>query len=587
MIVELSVEGVALIESMQVRFCPGFNVITGETGAGKSILIRSLHFLMGGKASPEMVRKGAKAAKVIGVFEIAKTHPASIALAALGNAVEGGVTLRREMTLSGRNQAWINDQPVSVGRLREIGILLVDIFGQHENQKLLHESHHPAYLDALLEKPVLAKKVSALAQEIDQGVSTIRLAAETYLRELDQADFLRFRCDELQKFNPSLEDFNRMNDLCDQTHALDKRREQYSKILSAWDSEENLPAALKKVALELGKLGDRYELKASVLLDSVEVLTELHFELSKEASDLSVDEDVLKASEKRLSDYHELFRKNRVRGIESLVEHWEALSLRLKTLDSLVDQVDSTIKSLEGLASDYSVTAAELSDLRKKTSDKIEKQVNGELKQLSMPGASLCVEWLKPSEKDWTLNLDGFPVGLVRRWESLRVQLIGVNPVGLERARFLLRSNPGESPLPLATIASGGELSRIMLAFKKVLAADANTCVLVFDEIDSGISGRVADVVGRKIAQLAQDFQVICISHLPQVAVYARSHYLAEKQGVGDRTKAQIRAIVAKEREEEIARLLSGAELTDTSLKNAAQLLKQAKSSLKLKSLPV
>jgi DNA repair protein RecN (Recombination protein N) len=264
-----------------------------------------------------------------------------------------------------------------------------------------------------------------------------------------------------------------------------------------------------------------------------------------------------------------------VKEIEPLIAERDRLEKDLKSLESVEETLSDQLKSLSETAAALKKEAGVLDAARKKMFSAVKQSVEKELAELAMPGARFHAEWRPASRTLAPLELETFPK-LAQHWEKVRGVLAGVSERGMETPEFLLASNPGEAILPLVRIASGGELSRIMLALKKALAADAETCVLVFDEIDSGISGRVADVVGKKMRELSQNFQVICISHLPQVAVYSDAHFLVEKGGKNERTETNIVRLSEEESAEEIARLLSGAKVTAASLTNAKTLIATA-----------
>lgn len=593
MIIRLAIQDLAIIENLKIEFSPGFNVITGETGAGKSILIRALHLLMGAKASPEVVRQGKDSSIISGEFRVASGHPAVIGLENLGIHCEGdesGATIlvRRQVSAKGRTQAWINDVAVTTQALREVGMQLIDVFVQHENQRLMDGSQHLRYVDEFVNDRALAVKVQRLVGETSEEIGKLQELITRYQEAHRNHDYVSFRLDELKKFDPSQADYESVKRLSDSAGKQVEGREYLTKaaaLLVDESSGESLSRHLRDVVRLLGqfskKAGETLSADLSVLSDQAveiaEKLDELSYAIDKRASEFDIDEGELEAAEKREFGYHDLFRKFGVRDIESLMSEQERMATELSAIETAAEQVAQLLSGLEKKTEALTAAAGELSEKRKTAAKRIKKSIEGELQELSMKGAQIQVEFQPVSRTLPELDLTPFAEKSAKKWTALKTTLAGVSENGNEKAQMLLASNPGEPMLPLNKIASGGELSRILLAFKKALAVDAETCVLVFDEIDTGISGRVADVVGAKLRELADRFQVICISHLAQVAVYADSHLLVEKQKKGARTEANLRKLSSDESAREVARLLSGAEVSTPSLANAKSLIEKAR----------
>ncbi len=578
MITSLSIQGLAIIDQLQIDFTRGFNVITGETGAGKSILIRALGFLTGGKASSDVIRSGWQAATVAGEFQVSAEHPCQEVLRALGIELGEGspLLLRRQVQLNGRSQAWINDVPVALPSLKQVGQTLLDVFAQHENQKLLNLSDQVQYVDSFISNKALLLQVQSLGRRSADLIRELQGILEAGAERQRQCDYWRFRFDELKAFGPSEEDFQRVQNICRDAEGLRKHREPLARALSVLDnSESGASAPVREAAKLLAGLADAQGLRER-LTQCVAEIEDVGYELGRILSRLEFDESELEQSQERLFGYQELFRKHSVRDIENLMQQYQSLETQLEQLGNIEERLCEKLTALEDTASEWTKQCERLSIARHQAAQGIKVDVERELAELHMPGSVFQAEFTAVRRSlpdlDWTAA-----VALAARWEKLRAVLSTKSEHGAESARFFLSANPGEPPQPLARVASGGELSRIMLALKKALVADAETCVLVFDEIDAGISGRVADVMGRKMRELAKDFQVICISHLPQVAVYADAHFLVTKKGKGDRTQSSIIPLSSDQSAEEIARLLSGKEVSDTSLKHAKTLIASAK----------
>ncbi len=589
MISRLSIQGLAIIDSLSIDFSPGFNVITGETGAGKSILIRALNFLTGGRSGPETVRQGSPQALVTGEFLVPAKHPALAQLEALGIVPEKSgkkfrVILRRQMSAKGRAQAWINDITVTSQALKEIGPFLVDVFAQHENQRLLDVDRHGSYLDEFVAVKEAKQRLHVAFVECDLAVKQIASIISHYYSAQSNRDFVEFRLEEIKKFNPSKEDFDRTSDLCKNASGYQKVREALLGAVEPLEGGEgeSLSPSLWKASKRLEMLPESEAqekagaLKARLMAMASE-FDDVVFELRQLLSKYEFDEDGLEKAQGRLYEYQKLFRKHNATGIEELLKIAEDLKTAVGSLEITAEKLEDHLGFLETNSAKALKEASVLTKARTQAATLIKKSVEKELQELSMPGSQFTVDFSPVKHELPSLDLTEFDLKIQNRWAKLRENLLGVGPEGAEKVEFLLASNPGEPILPLARIASGGEISRIMLALKKALTVDADTCVLVFDEIDSGISGRVADVVGKKMRQLAEHFQVLCISHLPQVAVYADAHFLVKKAGKNKRTESNILLLSAKESAEEIARLLSGAEVSKPSLENAQALIARAK----------
>lgn len=587
MISNLSIRGLAIIDSLAIDFSKGFNVITGETGAGKSILIRALNLLMGAKASPETVRQGFNEAIICGTFRVPAKHPASLMLANLGippaesygeSEKRVAIIIRRQVTVKGKSQCWVNDTPVTAQVCRELGRTLIDVFGQHENQRLLELTSHTSYLDSFLKDPSLPKGVRRVHDAIDRDLTGIKDLLGLYRERTRDRDYLAYRMESLREFRPERGDYDEVFSLTQRVKDQVEIRDALASSLSLLNSAggESLAVIIRDVAKTLDK-------KETPVLSSLkeraydlaENLDDFNYAMEKQLAALDFDENAVDAARERLKGYHDFFRKHGVQDIDELLNAVSKMEEELTFIDSAEVQLEGKLNSLKVATEELIKEAKNLSHSRKDAAKLIKKKVEQELSDLAMKGSSFGVEF-SPVHRN--LPELSFPLSekLNEKWLEIAKTLSSCGEHGFERAQFLLSSNPGEPQLPLAKIASGGELSRIMLAFKKALAADADTCVLVFDEIDSGISGRVADVVGRKMQGLASDFQVICISHLPQVAVYAELHLLVKKMPKGARTETSIVKLEPDESAREIARLLSGEEVSQSSLANARALINKA-----------
>lgn len=588
MITQLDISGLAIIDSLTIEFSSGFNVITGETGAGKSILIRALNFLTGAKASKEEVRSGVEVAKVSGEFLIPRDHVARAALEKSGIPFEEDgedipLILRRTLSSAGRSQAWINDTNVSSQTLREVGVFLVDVFGQHENQRLMKSHEHLSYLDLFLSDHKPKKEVEEYHRKSLEVLSRLKEHLKSFESRSRDKDYLEFRLSELKKFDPSVEDYEKVETLVKTSDKVVQLREVFSKAVQCLEGDDgSISQRLKECARVLEKGSSKESQGSEVIIETSRRLAseveDLSFLLEKKFQEFDIDETSLEDAQKRLYGYQDLMRKHSIREIGLLVAEKERMESELESIDGFEANLKKWLHELEEVTGKFEKASERLSILREKAAGIVKKQIEAELQELSMKGAKFDVRFDKAHQTVEPLDFSAFDAALSLLWEKSKAVLEKNSSSGSEKVEFLLASNPGESMLALNKIASGGELSRIMLALKKTLAVDAETCVLVFDEIDTGISGRVADVVGLKMKDLARAFQVICISHLSQVAVFADSHYLVQKIGKKARTETEIIRLSKEDSAKEIARLISGAEVTKSSLLHAKDLIAAAHS---------
>lgn len=585
MLNHLNISGLAVIEKLSISFSSEFNVITGETGAGKSILIRGLSILLGSKSGGNLVRKGFENAIVSGLFNVSRSHPTFKKLSDAGVPVESegdscSVMLRRQISAKGRSQCWINDFPVSQGFLKEAGSLLIDIFGQNQNLKLLSPPEHQGLLDNFVKD--MPNRVRSLAITIHKKMDEIVSMAAQFEQKIRGLDYIKFRVDELNGFEPSEDDYSLTEDRCRSYDAMIKKRDRINQALSLVDGGDNylpLSSSIAKLAGLLGELGldDSMSYEVSAMIQPLE---EVSYSLNKEVGNFAHLEEKAERDRERLSGYHSLFRKMAAADIHDLMDAWRKLQRDLDSLENAEAHLANIFDNIQSSIREYRKAAKSLSAARVKVASDFKHKIKTELLELNMEAAEIDVEFSEVKRKRQEDPPSFLSEDLKSRWIKVNGELSQVSELGFERIQFMLAANKGEPLLPLSKVASGGELSRIMLALKKVLADDADTCVLVFDEIDSGISGKAADVVGKKMRVLAKDFQIICISHLAQVAAYSETHFLVKKSVKKSRTESEILKLSYDESAHEIARLLSGTEIATPSLKNAHYLMKKAVSSI-------
>lgn len=548
----LSIQNFALIDRLEIDFQAGFNLITGETGSGKSIVVDALGLLVGARASQEMVRQGSDKARVEGLFELSAGHPALRLLIDAGLADENGeLVVRREISTSGANKVFVNGSLTTQTLLAEIGDLLVDIHGQHDHQTLLRASSHLEFLDAfgqnrarLRECGEVFRRLTGLRREIEQ----IRSREQQRLQELD---LCRFQLEEIENL---------------QLHAgLDTELEEERTLLStaekrlslARDSYETLYEKEGAAVEELGRVeGNLAKLSAldAGLREPAKRLAELRFQLEEIAYQLRDYQETVEfnperrqAVEDRLAEIQQAARKYGG-SVESILTFAQELGPRIQALEQTGARGEKLSSEEKSLAKEYARLAEELSRKRGADAVGLQRSVEKELSDLAMEATVFRV------------RLESDPAH--------------PREEGIDEAEFLISPNAGEDPRPLAKIASGGELSRVILALKSILTPEPYAKTLVFDEVDAGIGGRVAATVGRKLAALARRHQVFCVTHLPQIAGFASRHLHVSKEIEGKRTLVRVRHLDEAARIEELARMLAGDTVTDATRRHARELLR-------------
>jgi DNA repair protein RecN (Recombination protein N) len=552
----LHIENIAVIEKADITFGAGLNVLTGETGAGKSIVIDALSAVIGGRTSRELVRTGAEYASVTAVFE-----DVDVTSWCLENGIEpdedGKLFLMRRITADGRGSCRVNGTPVSAAQLRELGGLLVDIHGQNDGRKLLDENAHRGYLDAFggLEEEVAAyavqykalmdKQAEIDALTMDEGEKARRLDSLRYqLEELERADIRPGEYAEKTARRDLLKNASKLTDALDGAlealHGGDLTDGANALIGQA----EAHTASAARYAQELEHLAERLR---SLLYEAEDVTEQLRD--IRASLDFSPGE--LDSLESRLDTLRRLMKKYG-EDEEALIEYREKCRRELDDIEFSDSRLDKLRRELEDLRLAAVRSAKDLSDKRRAAAKKLEERIRAELNDLNMAGVRFEVAFEEVKE--------GF----------------GLGAAGCDTVRFLMSANAGEAPGRISHIASGGELSRIMLALKNVLTENGDIATMVFDEVDAGVSGVAAQRVGEKLCDLSRSRQVLCVTHLSQIAVMADVHFEIEKKALDGRTYTFVNLLDQEGRKREIARLLGGENITDTTLLSAEEQLAAA-----------
>ncbi len=532
MLTFLKVTGFAIIDELQVEFEDGFNVITGETGAGKSIIINALSTLINAKTSSEMVRSSANHAEVTGHFFKG----------------EGEYILKRVINLSGRSRALLNENPVTLARLEELGEMLINIYGQNEFQHLLDRTHYISMLDRLLLLEGERKDLSEKVREL-KSVSGLLEARKGEIGGRDkEVALLEFQVDEIGKADLREGEEAEIRERLKVLKDAEKIHATLSSVAEGiYEGDGAVQETLKRFASMLRPFGSIEAMEnLRIKLESLSFAVEdVLLELKSIEKTLHDDPDELARLEERLSRLYTLKDKYG-KTYEDIGDYAEKAGKRLEYLKALSDDISDLEKKKASLETLVRQKAEKLSSGRKEGLRRIEKAVADELAHLSMKGMQFKIEM---TDRDV------------------------IEEDGKDDVELLISTNPGEDLKPLRKVASGGELSRIMLAIKRIMGGEEER-TLIFDEIDSGIGGKVAEMVGRRLKDLSKKNQVICITHLPQIAVYGDHHFLVEKIQEKKSTTTKIKKLFADERTQEVARMLGGIAITEKTILRAEEMLK-------------
>jgi len=553
MLAALTIQDVVLIERLTLELEAGLAVLTGETGAGKSILLDSLGLALGARADARLVRRGAKQASVTALFELPAGHPAYALLEEQGFAApeDASLTLRRVVTAEGRSRAFIDDQPASVGLLRSLGDSLVEIQGQFESRGLLDPRNHRELLDAFGGLETEAKALGGLFAAWRDAAAAAQAAQDELDAAKQEEETLRHAVEELTALAPEAGEVER---LAEERQML----QHLGSIVDAITEAERLisgsnggEAAIAQAARQLERVVERAGERLDPALDSLErALAEIE-EASRQLSTLSADLDLepnrLEQVDERFFALKELARKHRVEA-DALPDFLETLSGRLAQVESGDRDVERLRAAAKAAEETYRQAARALSERRKAAAEALDEAVTRELPPLKLDRARFVTALTALPAEEWTAR-------------------------GAETIQFLVATNPGSDPGPIGKIASGGELARFLLAVKVVLARLSPQPTLIFDEVDAGIGGATAAAVGARLARLAEERQILVVTHSPQVAARGHAHLRVMKEEEGEVVRTGVTILDSLAREEEIARMLAGSEITKEARQAAQRLL--------------
>ncbi|ORN38510.1 DNA repair protein RecN [Lentilactobacillus parabuchneri] len=557
MLLELSITDFAIIEHLDIDFQAGMTVLTGETGAGKSIIIDAVGLLVGGRGSHDLIRTGANKAVIQGNFILHNDNPTYDVLDDLGiDHSDGAIIIERVIFANGRNSCRVNGIMVNIATLKRIGETIVDIQGQNDHQELMRPERHIQLLDDFAEDQ-LATILATYQEKYDQFIKLRNLNEKKHQNEKEWAqrvDMLKFQIKEIEAAD--LHE-NEDTDLAAERDRLNNFQKIHDALLASYEGingNEDVSGSIDSIGTAMSSMQDiedldpEYKQISDNLSGAFFALQDVASQISDQLSNLEFDQDRLDQVEQRLSTIYQLKHKYGD-SVSQILAYLAKIKQELKQMSGDAEANDDLDKQLAGIKKDLIKDAQKITLIRQQFAKKLETAVHKQLADLYMDKAV-------------------FEVNI----QQNRV----LNRLGADRVEFYIQTNPGEKMLPLVKSASGGELSRIMLALKTMFAKAAGVTSIIFDEVDTGVSGRVAQAIGNKIYTISQKSQVLCITHLPQVAAMSDHHYFIEKQISDNRTTTTITELSKSQSVAEISRMLSGTAITKLTKEHAGELLKLA-----------
>lgn len=558
----LYIRDYALIEELDVEFDRGLNIITGETGAGKSIVVGALKMILGERASTEVVRSGARKAVIEGIFDEADIQPVVNLLDENQIDAASEIILRREIT-SGQSRAFINDTPATVQLLREVAAHLIDLHGQHEHQSLLHVDTHLPTIDQVGDLAAVRARYEEVFREVQ---SLVRERRELQRQEQDlsrRLDLLRFEIEEIDRVDPQPnedEDLDAERRVLENAETLFQSTNELHHTLYGSDGGAHDILVQARAELEnLARIDKTFEESLNEIRSAEAIVAELGRTLQDYASRVEFNPERLEEIRVRGMNLESLKRKYGG-TLDAVLSHRREIGEAYDVASDFEGAIARLNDRIEEGRARLSRAAMDLSRRRKDVAKQIETAIEDELAHLGMTHSRFEVRFDVTSDRD----------GLIETDEGR----VAARPDGMDEVEFYISTNVGEQPRPLARIASGGEISRIMLALKTILARSERLPILVFDEIDTGISGAMARKVGQKMYELSRSHQIIAITHLPQIAALGNIHFRVDKVVDEGRTKTFMHRLDDEDRAEQVAGLIAGGEVTDAALESARELMR-------------
>jgi len=555
MLVRLSIRDIVLIDKLDLEFAKGLAVLTGETGAGKSILLDAFSLALGGRGDATLVRQGVDQGQVTAVFDVSAKHPARRILTEQGIEAEDDLILRRVQTADGKTRAFINDQPVSVQALKSLGAVLVEIHGQHDDRALVDPATHRQLLDAYAGLEDQAAEVEGLWNERRRAANAVETHRAEVERAAREADFLRHAVQELGKLAPEEGEetalAERRTSMMHSEKIAGDLRDAYEAVAGHASPVPGFASAIRRLERRSAQAPELTEGAIRSLDQALNAIEDARTHLEAALRAANYDPAELERIEERLFALRAASRKYNV-PVDRLATLADKYASDLAMIDAGAEKLAALEKIAIETEARFRKAAAALSAARAKAALTLDKAVNAEIRPLKLERAVFSTNIVSDPE--------------------------AAGPHGIDRVEFWVQTNPGTRPGPMMKVASGGELARFLLALKVVLADRGSVPTLVFDEIDTGVGGAVADAIGMRLAKLAARAQAIAVTHAPQVAARASRHYVIAKDAVdkGKRVATRVTEVAADRRREEIARMLAGAEITDEARAAAERLIKAA-----------
>ncbi|WP_078545843.1 DNA repair protein RecN [Litchfieldia alkalitelluris] len=567
MLAELSINNFAIIESLSISFEKGLTVLSGETGAGKSIIIDAIHLLVGGRGSSEFVRFGEKRAEIEGLFLLDdQNHPCFTKAVEFGLEISDGmVVLRRDIAMNGKSVCRINGKLVTIAILREFGRSLIDIHGQHEHQDLMFSDQHMALLDEYGGEKIASsvQEYRSIFKKYNDVNNQMKKLTESEQEMAHRLDLIQFQLREIEqaRLQPK-EDI----DLLEEKRKISNYDKIYRALQNSYNALNGEQKGLDWIGLAMSHtegisdLDDELKLIHETISNSFYMLEEMSYKIRDQLDNLDFNPKRLDFIEGRLNEITHLKRKYG-QDVEEILEYASNIQEELDTIENRDGLVEKLKKELQSVTQDLLVEAKNITSIRKQFAKVLIDNIHQELRDLYMEKTSFDIVFSS------TLDSEN-KIGSFKK-------------DGIDAVEFYLSTNPGEPLKPLSKIASGGELSRIMLAMKSIFSVHQGITSIIFDEVDTGVSGRVAQAIAEKMYNISVGSQVLCITHLPQVAAMADTHLYISKEITNNRTKTSIKALSKEEKVIEIGRMIAGAEITDLTTEHAKELLQLAQNTKK------
>ena len=564
MLKTLHVKDYALIEEIDVEFGIGLNIITGETGAGKTILIDALSLLLGERASTEVVRKDADKSIVEGVFNVKGNKKVESLLEQNEIDFSPQLIIRREISLKGTNRCFVNDTPVQLSLVKELGDLLVDLHGQHEHQSLLRTETHIEYLDSCDDTEDLLRTYRWLYKSLNNLTGELKELKEKESSLKERKDLYEFQIKEIDSVSPEEDEEEKLNNELTILENSEKLQQLTSQLYQGlYESEGSVYDSLMKIKNEISeliKIDKTFSETNKEYESAVAIINEMASNLRSYSSKVEFDQGKLETIRERLGAIS-LLKKKYGGSIKSVFDHRKKIGEEYNIAENYSNRIAELESKIKTVRENCGTTAEKLSLKRKETAKKITKDIVELLRQVGIPNSKFearISNTLAQGSDDFIL---------------VKGNQYKFNSSGYDNVQFFISTNLGEDVKPLAKVASGGEISRIMLSLKTVLAKKDKLPLLIFDEIDTGVSGHIAQKVGQTLKLLAIPHQVIAITHLPQISGLADHHYAVEKIETNKRVISRIRKLNNTERINEVAKLMSGENITEASIKGAKELM--------------